>query len=144
MRMAATLTLDALRELAAFRASAGCAISLYVDLDPQTVVTPGDLSAKVNSLLDAGRARLDAASLTREQKQGLRDDADRIRSYLASDFDRSGLRGLALFACGPDRLWREVPLACRVRDDVRLGRELYLAPLVACVGQGDGVLVAVV
>jgi len=59
------MTLDALRELAGFRAPKGCAISLYVDLDPQTVVNPSDLNAKVNSLLDAGGrdGRFDTATM---------------------------------------------------------------------------------
>ncbi|HET7044352.1 MAG TPA: Vms1/Ankzf1 family peptidyl-tRNA hydrolase [Gaiellaceae bacterium] len=142
--MAASITLDALRDLAAFRAAKGCAISLYLDLDPQTTVNPGDVNAKVNSLLDAGRGGFDTATMTREQKQGLRDDVERIRAYFADGFDRSGTRSLALFASSLDGLWREVPLNCTVEDDVRLGRELYLAPLVACLGRGDGVLVAVV
>jgi peptide chain release factor subunit 1 len=142
--MAATMTLDALRDLAAFRAAQGCAISLYLDLDPQVVVNPGDLNAKVNSLLDAGHGRVDAGSLDRDCRQGLRDDVERIKAYFADGFDRSGMRGVAVFASSLDVLWHAAPLACAVRDDVRIGRDLYLAPLARCVGRGEGVLVAVV
>ena len=49
-----TVNLDGLRELAAFRAENGCAISLYLDLDPSIVPTAGDTATRVRSLLDAG------------------------------------------------------------------------------------------
>jgi peptide chain release factor subunit 1 len=141
-----TTSLDALRDLAGFRVGNGCAISLYLDLDPQTTVNPGDVQTRVNSLLDLdGRtAGLDSDSLTREQKQGLREDVERIKHYFATDFERSGMRAFALFCCGLDNLWRPLPLPCPVTDDVRLGRELYLAPLLTVLGRGEGALVAVV
>jgi peptide chain release factor subunit 1 len=142
--MAATMTLDALRELAGFRAAKGCAISLYLDLDPQTTANAGDVMTHVNSLLDAGRGRLDLDSLSRDQKQALREDVKRIGSYFSEEFDRSGTRAFALFASTLDNLWREVRLPCGVRDEVRLGRELRLVQLVSCLGRGEGALVAAI
>ena len=53
--MAETVTWDRLRELAEFRAEKGCAISLYLDLDPSIVPTAGDADARVSSLLGEGR-----------------------------------------------------------------------------------------
>jgi peptide chain release factor subunit 1 len=142
----ATTSLDALRDLAGFRAAKGCAISLYLDLDPQTTVNPGDVQTRVNSLLDAGGRNPGLAedASSRDQKQGLRDDVERIRRYFETEFDRSGMRGFALFCSGLDNLWRPLPLPCEVVDDVRLGRELYLAPLLTVLGRGEGALVAVV
>ena len=52
--MAETVTWDRLRELAEFRAEKGCAISLYLDLDPSIVPTAGDADARVSSLLGEG------------------------------------------------------------------------------------------
>ena len=49
-----TVNLDGLRELASFRAENGCAISIYLDLDPSIVPTAGDTATRVRSLLDAG------------------------------------------------------------------------------------------
>ena len=63
--MAETVTWDGLRELAEFRAEKGCAISLYVDLDPSIVPTAGDADTRVNSLLAEGerqRGRRTAAA----------------------------------------------------------------------------------
>ena len=50
--MTSTVTWDRLRELARFRAQNGCAISLYLDLDPSVTPTPGDAATRVNALID--------------------------------------------------------------------------------------------
>ena len=142
----ATTNLGALRELAGFRAAKGCAISLYLDLDPQTTINPGDVQTRVNSLLDVGgrNAGFESDRLSRDQKHALREDVERVKRFFVEDFDRSGMRAFALFTSSLDNLWTTLPLPCPVADDVRLGRELYLSPLLTVVGRGEGALVAVV
>ena len=144
--MAATISWDNLRQLAAFRAEKGCAISFYVDLDPSITPTAGDAATRVRSLLDEGLKSDGAtrADYTHAQRQALRGDFDRIRRYFEDDFVREGAHGLAVFSSGLDNLWRPLPLAQSVADEVHVGRELYLTPLVPLVGRGDGALVAVV
>jgi peptide chain release factor subunit 1 len=144
--LAATITWDALRQLAAFRAENGCAISLYVDLDPSVTPTPGDAHIRVNSLLDEG-FKSDGASrkdLTHVQRQGLRADFERIGRFFEQEFSRDGARGLVLFCAGLDNFWRALPLTNSVSDEIKVGRELYLTPLVPLVGRGEGALIAVV
>jgi len=142
----ATTSMDGLRELAGFRAAKGCAISLYLDLDPQNTINPGDVQSRVNSLLDVGGrdAGVGSDSLSREQKHSLDADVERIKQYFALDFDRSGMRAVALFSSQLDDLWLTLPLPAAVADDVRLGKTLYLAPLLGLLGRGEGAIVAVV
>jgi peptide chain release factor subunit 1 len=143
--MAATVSWEKLKELAAFRAGRGRAISLYLDLDPSIAPTARDVAARVNALLHEGERALAAkADLTHAQRAGLKGDFDRIRRYLDDDFDRQGTRGLAMFADGPDNLWEPLALTDHVPDGVKVGSELYLAPLVPLMGRGEGALVAVV
>jgi peptide chain release factor subunit 1 len=144
--VAASVTWDTLRQLAGFRAEKGCAISLYVDLDPSVSPTAADAATRVNSLLDEG-AKSDGASrgdLTHDQKQQLRADFDRIRDFFAEDFDRDGAHGFALFCAGLDNLWQPIPVSESVSDGVKVGRELHLSPLVPLVGRGEGAVVAMV
>jgi peptide chain release factor subunit 1 len=143
--MAETVTWDGLRDLAAFRAEKGCAISLYVDLDPSVVPTAGDTDARVNSLLTEGERQTGAnAGLTHDQRVSLKADFERIRGYLESEFDRDGARGLAIFSAGLDNVWRPRGLIESVPDRIHVGREFHLAPLVPLVGRGEGAIVAVV
>ena len=144
--MARTITWDELRDLAGFEAEKGCAISLYLDLDPRVAPTPGDAATRLRSLLDEA-AKGDGANrrdLTHDQRAALKADFERIRSFYDSEFERDGARGLAIFSSGLDNIWRTLPLTEPVPDRVKVGSTLYLAPLVPLVGRGEGALVVVV
>ncbi|HSL65782.1 MAG TPA: Vms1/Ankzf1 family peptidyl-tRNA hydrolase [Gaiellaceae bacterium] len=144
--MAATVGWDTLRELAGYRAERGWALSLYLGLDPSTAPTAADVDARLSSLLAEGERRLEARrdALPREAREAAKADLGRIRAWFEHEFDRSGVQGVAVFAAGLDGLFRALPLAEPVEDEIRLGLELLLAPLVPLVGKGDGPLVAVV
>jgi peptide chain release factor subunit 1 len=142
--VASSVTWDALRQLAGFRAEKGCAISLFLDLDPSVSPTPADAQTRVHSLLDEGEKRSNGATQTHEQRLGLKADFERLREFFNEEFVRDGTRGYAVFCAGLDNLWQTVPLSERVPDEIKVSRELYLAPLVPLVGRGDGAVVAVV
>ena len=139
------MTWDELRELAGFRAQKGCAISLYVDLDPSQVPTPPDVQTKVNSLLGTAERLLEErkAQLGRDKREGLKHDLDRIRQWFGDGFDRQGVRGVGIFAAGLDNFWATLVVPDAVPDEVRIGSDLYLAPLAKTAGH-DGGLVAFV
>ncbi len=144
--MAETVTWDGLRELAEFRAEKGCAITLYVDLDPSIVPTAGDADTRFHSLLAEGERKSNAnhRGLTHAQREGLKADFERIREYFENDFEREGAHGLAIFCAGLDNVWRPQALVDPVSDHVGVGRDFHLAPLVPLVGRGEGAIVAVV
>jgi peptide subunit release factor 1 (eRF1) len=143
--VAANVTWEQLRELAGFRAEKGCAISVYVDLDPSEAPTPPDVETKVNSLLASAERLLEErkGSMARDAREGLKQDLQRIEAWFRDGFDRSGVRGLAVFAAGLDNFWATLALPDRVPDDVHLGSDLHLAPLARLAGR-DGGLVAFV
>src|SRR5256714_1767587 len=144
--VAATVSWDQLRDLAGFRARKGCAISIFLGLDPAYAATAPELSTKINSLLDTAEKH-DAAQrdrLTHEEREGLKADFERIRNFFDADFNRDGARGFALFCAGLDGVWRTLSLPEPVRDSVALGPTFSLAPLAPLVGRGDGAIVAVV
>jgi peptide chain release factor subunit 1 len=141
-----TITWEQLRELAAFRATRGCAVSLYVDLDPSVAPTAGDLQTRVNSLLAEAERHLGQSrgSLGHDARAGLQSDIERIGRWFETDFDRGGLRGLAVFADGLDNFWTTVELGEAVVDDLTIGAELCLAPLMPVVGLGEDAVVGVI
>jgi hypothetical protein len=129
--MARTISWDELRDLAGFQAAKGCAISLYLNLDPSTAPTAGDAQTRLNSLLDEA-AKGDGANrreLSHDQRVGLKSDFQRIREYFDHEFNRGGAHGLAVFCAGLDNVWRPLPLTESVQDDVKVGRQLYLPAL---------------
>jgi len=142
--VAATMSWARLRELASFRAEKGCAISLYVNLDPSVTPTAAEASARINSLLDRAVRGTDRNDLTHAQRVALKGDLERIRSFFQLEFDRDGARGFAVFSAALDNFWRPVPLSAAVPDTIQIDDEFFLTPLVPLVGRGDGALVAVV
>jgi peptide chain release factor subunit 1 len=144
--MPVTVSWDGLRELAAFGTEDGCAISLYLDLDPSVTPTRGDAATRMNALLDEGvrESATTGRKLTHEQHRALQNDLERVRRYFEHEFERDGARGLAIFAAGLDNVWKTILVIDPVPDAIRIGRDFYLAPLVPLVGRGDGALVAVV
>jgi peptide chain release factor subunit 1 len=143
--VAATVTWEALRELAGFRSQRGCAFSFYLGLDPSTTPTPADAETRLRSLLArAEKEFANGGNRTHDEKVAVARDLDRIRAWWNGEFDRDGAQGVAIFASGTDGFWRVLPLPRAVPDDVHLGRRLRLTPLVELAGDGDGALVAAV
>src|SRR5581483_1289974 len=138
--MAGTVSWDSLRELASFQAANGCAISLYLDLDPSNTPTAGDVHTRLNSVLDIA-GQFAPRSSSHAAREGLKADVERITRFFADEFNRDGAHGLALFCAGLDNFWTSLALTDSVRDDVKVGKTFYLAPLVPLVGRGEGALV---
>ncbi len=141
-----TVSLDGVRELAGFRAQNGCAISLYLNLDPSVAPTAADTATRVRSLLDAA-SKSDGATrpdLAHEVRSGLKADFERLEQYFDGQFVRDGAHGLAVFTAGPDNVWTVLALPWPVDDAVRVADDFLLAPLVPLIGRGSGALVAVV
>ncbi len=142
----ATVSWETLRRLAAFKAEKGCAISLYLKLDPRETPTAGDVDTRMSSVLSEAEKSEGASrdQLSHEQRIALKADFDRIRDWFENEFERDGVQGVALFAAGLDGVWRPLPLSQTVPDGVRVARQLYLAPLVPLVRGREGALVAAV
>jgi peptide chain release factor subunit 1 len=142
--MADTLTWNRLRDLAAFRSDEGCAISLYLNLDPAVTPTPSHVDTRINSLLADVEKRIDARreELDHAARQGLERDLERIRDFFETDFSRDGAQGFAVFASGES--WTTLALAHPVEDAAEVGRSFAVGPLAPLVGRGDGALVAFV
>ena len=88
--MAHTITWDELRDLAAFEAEKGCAISLYLSLDPSVTPTPGDADTRLHSLLD----------------EAAKGDGARLRRWCAETAGLTLGIGLSVPGVDPDGLFR--------------------------------------
>jgi peptide chain release factor subunit 1 len=144
--MATVVTDGLLRDLAAFRASNGCAISIYVDFDPSSVPTVPAEKTKFHARVDEARKLADsrARDRGRDCKVALAADFERIKEWADDEFDRDGARAVAVFASSADGLFRIVPLREPVTDGWEIGPELWISPLAGQLGRGEGALVAIV
>ena len=144
--MATVVTEGLLRELAAFQATNGCAISIYVDFDPSAVPTVPAEKAKFHALVDDAKKLADdrARARGRDCRLALEADFERLKAWGQDELDRDDARSLAVFASSADGFFRIVPLVEPVVDGWEVGPELWVSPLAGQLGRGEGALVAVV
>jgi len=144
--VADTVTWEILRELAAFRAAKGCAVSLYLSLDPSEVPTPSDARTRLHSLLSDAEKQLGEhrSSLAHDERLALKGDLEHLHDWFENEFERDGARGVVVFAAGLDNVWQSLAVADPVTDAARIDRDLYVAPLVRLAGRPEGALVAYV
>src|SRR3982751_1370380 len=98
--MATVVTEGLLRELGAFHAANGGAISIYVDFDPSSAATIPAEKTRFHARVDEAKKKADARARDRGRdcRYALEADFQRIREWGDNEFDRDGagsLPGLA-------------------------------------------------
>lgn len=99
----AAITEAAIRELASIKGDKAPITSCYLDVDGRRLARHQDLVHEVDVLLKGARSRADG-------QPSVAADLQRIESYVHEGLDRSRVRGVAIFACSADQLWRVVEL----------------------------------
>ncbi len=121
------ITRENIRELAAFEAREGCALSFYYQPS-----TPRDKSHREEIILVKDLVRNALREAERSGKNGCaRQDLDRILE-LAEHLHGNGGRAKAVFACSKDNFWREFDLPPRLAETrLFVNRRFHLRPLTA-------------
>lgn len=116
------ITEAAIKELAAFRSEGAPVVTCYLDVDgsrrPRQVDYEHELEHLVREAAD------------REHGESAAADLQRISEHVHAGFDRSRVRGLAIFACG-DALWTVVELPLAVHDRIVINAAPAVAQLEA-------------
>src|SRR2546423_2024042 len=111
--MTTTVTDSVLRELATFRSPSGCALSIYLDLDPSSTPTIPAAEKRFNALLTTAEKKVRGNGC-----RALRDDLGRIKAWWRDEFVREGARGIAVFSSSADGLFRALLLPESAGDAV--------------------------
>lgn len=112
-------------------------VSLYMDLDPERFATPPARASQIRSLIDSAAREVDGdRDLPREERIALREDLQRIRSFLSSpEAPFKGARALAVFCSVRDDLFKTVQLTRPVEGRVVIDKAPYIEPMIAAVQQ---------
>ena len=105
------ITEDDVRELAARRATAAPVTSCYLDVDGRRHVRHQDVIRALDLLLRPARAKANG-------DPSLCGDLQRIDDHVRGGFPRSNVRGLAMFSCTAEGLWRVFALPVGVRNQL--------------------------
>jgi hypothetical protein len=126
-RHVSVITEDEIRSLAMIRSERGSITTCYLDVDGRRHVRPADYERELDSLLRKLRGNGVPESAS--------EDLARIEQYVKSGFDRSRVRGIAVFAGGADDLWRVIELPVPVRSELVVNASPSVAQLEAVVQQ---------
>lgn len=131
--MAATsISRGRLRRLTDFRPETGRVLSVFVDLDPTEFGTAAARTSQIGSVVNETRRRIDelGGELDHDSRIGLRDDAERVERLLdPTGLGQGGVRGLAIFACGPADFLEVLKLPYPIQSRVVIDRSPHVEPL---------------
>ena len=105
------ITQDDIRELAGYRGEGALVTSCYLDVDGSRHPRFDDVVRELDLLLRDARARHGGDA-------SVGADLERVEAHVRAGFDRSNVRGLAMFSCTAGGFWRVVELPVRVRSQV--------------------------
>ena len=134
---------ERLRQLARARPEGHKVLSLYLNLDPSEFPTPRDRAVELDSLLNAAESGLREDSLDHSQREELKRDLERLRSYFNTEFDAKGTRGVAVFCATGAGLFDVVRLPYPITSEVVIDDSPFIEPLTSLPG-ADGYCVLLI
>lgn len=108
----ALITEQAVRELAGFKGRSTPVTSLYLDVDGRRYPRRQDYEQQLSQMVRQAKEKANGQSVA------ITPDLDRIEAHVRAGFDRSHVRGLAIFSCAGDGLWKVVELPVSVRNQL--------------------------
>jgi peptide chain release factor subunit 1 len=134
---------ERLRDLARLRPEGHKVLSLYVNLNPSEFPTPRDRSVELESLLGVAEGALRGDSLNRAQREELKRDLERVRSFFDGEFDAKGTRGVVVFSATGAGLFEVMRLPDPISSEVVIDDSPYIEPLTQLPGT-DGYCVLLI
>jgi len=113
------ITADEIRELASIATDGALVTTCYLDVDGRRFIRPKDCEAELDRVVRAASGGNGATNR----------DLTRIAEHVRGGFDRSRVRGLAMFSCEAAGLWQVVPLPVPVTSRVIVSSSPAVGPL---------------
>jgi len=130
------ITESLIRDLANLKGERAPVISCYLDVDGRRFVRPHEYELELDAMLRRARRGLaegtngtNGAQADRGVHALVEGDLRRIEAHVKAGIDRSGTRGLAVFACSSSDLWRVIELPVPVRNRVVVNHTPYVREL---------------
>lgn len=125
------LTASGIKDLVSRPVTPHRVTSVYLNTDGARFPRQADVEARLEALLRDAMAAVE--HLHGAARDGVEDDAEAIRRFVG-DFDRSGVKGLALWASGGE-IFDSLETAEPFRNIARVSDHPYVVPLQAMLGR---------
>lgn len=127
----------AIRELASTRGRSAPITSCYLDVDGRRTVRYPDLEHEVDLLVRRARAHTNG-------QRSVQNDLRNIEHYVRAGIDRSNTRGVAIFACSDQELWKVIELPVPVSPQIAINQVPAVGQLEAVLQQDEPICVLAV
>jgi len=111
-----------IRELAGLKGERAPVTSCYLNVDGRRFVRHQDYEHELDLLMRDARAKANG-------DRSVAEDLARIEDFVRSGFDRSHVRGVAVFSCSAEHLWKVFELPVPVRNQLVVNHSAYVRPL---------------
>jgi len=101
--------------------------SLYLDLSSPSFTTK-DAEIVLKGLIKEKRQELDGLPISREEKQSVAGDLEKMSRFVSTDLDRKGAKGVAVFSSSGAKAWEVFPLPGPVAGVLSVDRGPYIRP----------------
>jgi peptide subunit release factor 1 (eRF1) len=119
-------------------------VSLYLDVDGSRFPSRADYEAGFSVLVSNFRKTLDNdRPMNRDQSTGLDSELKAISDFITLQFERNGVKGLAVFSCRAEDFWHVIPLNVNVKSELFIGSKPHIAPLMEIIDRHEEVCVMI-
>jgi peptide subunit release factor 1 (eRF1) len=127
-------TQEQIEKLSRFQGGAFFITSFYLNSD-KSKQTKKEISVSSKNLLTHARTQLAALDLSREKRESINQDLDKISVFCSQSLGSHNHPGLAIFSCSDKDTWQELSLPHPPRDRVIFDQNPYVRPLSAILGR---------
>jgi len=121
---------EQIETLTKFRDGAFITTSFYLETD-KAKQTRKEITVSFKNLLTSGRAQCETMDLSREKRESLQKDLEKINLFATRSLNSYNFPGLAIFSCSGKDFWQEFNLPHPPRNRVIFDQNPYARPLSA-------------
>ena len=119
------LSRDQIDSLTKFKSERFLTTSFYLDTD-KSKRTKKEISLSLKNLLRNGKSRLDLMDLSKEKKDSLQQDLERINEFCSQQLSSYSFPGMALFSCSSQDFWQVYSLPNPPRNRIVFDKNPYV------------------
>jgi peptide subunit release factor 1 (eRF1) len=115
-------------KLSKFKSESFLTTSFYLDTD-KSRVTKKEIILSFKNLLSNSKSQLDEMEISREKKESLTGDLEKINHFCSQHLASYNFPGLAIFSCNRQNFWQLFDLPSPPRNRIIFDQNPYVRPL---------------
>ena len=125
---------EQIENLSKFKSESFLTTSFYLKTDKSNM-TKKEIALSCKNLLSSGRSQLDRMEMSKDKKESISRDLEKISLFCSKRLSSHNFSGLAIFSCSGQDFWEFFNLPTSPRNRIILDQNPYVRPLSAILDQ---------